>query len=340
MGRMLRRKLALVVLLVVTAMIVAGCGQPSGKQGETQSSGSTASGGQYEQIAVATASSGGAWYPIGAAMAEIINQAVENVEARVQTTGGGVENVKLVNDRDAELGITISYLAYNGYNGIEPYKEKMQNIRTLFSGLSTGVLQVVVPGNSPIRSLADLKGKKVAVGPAGGGALTVLNDIFKEYGFDFTAINPSYVSYEEGVTMMTDGHVDAAVVYAAIPTPAVKTLEASKQSFRMLSLEKETIQRLLAKYPYYVSVNIPKDVYGLENDVQVVGTPNIVIVNKDLPEDLVYRITKAFFEPANLEKIRTSHPSAKGLALDKAAQAVVPLHPGAEKFYREAGVLK
>ena len=126
------------------------------------------------ELAISTASSGGAWFPIGAGMAEVIKKSVPGVQARVQTTGGGVENVKLVHDGKTEMGITISYLAYNGYNGIDPYKSKMQNIRTLCSGLSTGVMQVVVPANSKIKSLADLKGKKVAVGPAGGGALTVL----------------------------------------------------------------------------------------------------------------------------------------------------------------------
>src|SRR5512137_1314781 len=132
------------------------------------------------ELAISTASSGGAWFPIGAGMAEVIKKSVPGVQARVQTTGGGVENVKLVHDGKTEVGITISYLAYNGYNGLNPYKSKMQNIRTLCSGLSTGVMQVVIPASSKINSLADLKGKKVAVGPAGGGALTVLNDIFQE----------------------------------------------------------------------------------------------------------------------------------------------------------------
>ena len=293
-----------------------------------------------QEIAISTASAGGAWYPIGAGMAEVIRKSVPGVQARVQTTGGGVENVKLVNDGKTEIGITISYLAYNGYHGVDPYKNKMQNIRTLCSGLSTGVMQVVVPAGSNIKSLADLKGKKVAVGPAGGGALTVLNDIFQEYGFKMSNITSSYVSYDEGVTMMTDGHIDAAVVYAALPTPAVKTLSTGPHSFRMLDLEENIQKRLLSKYPYYVPIKIPKDMYGTGSDIRVVGTPNIVIVYSKLSEELVYKLTKAFFEPKNLEIIHSSHPSAKALNLERAAVAAVPLHPGCEKFYREKGVLK
>ena len=291
-------------------------------------------------IAIATASAGGAWYPIGAGMAEVIKQSVKGIQARVQTTGGGVENVKMVHDGKVEIGITISYLAYNGYNGIDPYRSKLQNIRTLCSGLSTGVMQVVVPAGSRIKSMADLRGKKVAVGPAGGGALTVLNDTLQEYGFKMSNISPSYVSYDEGVTMMTDGHVDAAVVYAALPTPAVKTLSTGPHAFRMLDLEENIQKSLLSKYPYYVPVTIPKDMYKTGSDVKVVGTPNIVIAYSNLSDEVVYRIVKAFFEPANLEIIHNSHPSAKGLSLERAALAPVPLHPGAEKFYREKGVLK
>jgi uncharacterized protein len=292
------------------------------------------------EIAISTASSGGAWFPIGAGMAEVIKKSVPGVQARVQTTGGGVENVKLVHDGKTEVGITISYLAYNGYNGLNPYKSKMQNIRTLCSGLSTGVMQVVVPANSKIQSLRDLKGKKVSVGPAGGGALTVLNDIFQEYGFKMGDITPSYVAYDEGVTMMTDGHIDAAVVYAALPTPAVKTLATGPHPFRMLDLEENIQKTLLSKYPYYIPITIRKDIYGTPSDIRVVGTPNIVIVYSKLADDLVYKITKAFFEPANLEMIRNSHPSAKPLTLERAAVAAVPLHPGAEKFYKEKGMLK
>ncbi len=292
------------------------------------------------EIAISTAGSGGAWFPIGAGMAEVIKYSVKGVQARVQTTGGGVENIKLVNDGKTEIGITISYLAFNGYNGIDPFKTKYPNIRNLFSGLSTGVLQVVVPADSTIKTFADLKGKKVAVGPAGGGSITVINDIFKELGMRMRDITPSYVAFDEGVTMMTDGHVDAALIYAAVPTPAVKTLATSRHGFRMLDLDEKIQKSLLAKYPYYTPFTIKNDVYGTSTDIRVVGTPNIVVVYSKLSDDLVYRITKAFFEPKNLELIRNSHPSARGLTLQDAAVAAIPIHPGAEKFYREKGVLK
>ncbi len=163
----------------------------------------------------------------------------------------------------------------------------MENIRTLFSGLSVGVLQVLVPAKSPINSMADLKGKKVAVGAAGQGSLTVLNDIFNEYGFGFKDINPSYISYDEGITIMVDGHVDVAVAYAGLPTPTVKTLSVGSNPFRMIQFDEKLLNSLLQKYPYYTKVVIPKDMYKLPEDITTIGTINMVIVNKNLPEDIV-----------------------------------------------------
>lgn len=293
-----------------------------------------------KQIAISTAASGGAFYPIGAAMSEIINNSNIGIQARAQITGGAVENVKLVNDGTTELGITISYLAYNGYNGIDPYPSKMQNIRTLLSGLSTGVLQIVVLDESPIKKISDLKGKKVAVGPAGGGALTALNDVFKKYDMKFTDIKASYVSYDEGVTMLTDNSVDAAVVYASIPTPAVMTLAAGKKPFRLLAIEDDLLKKLLVECPYYVLVSIKSKTYGLPADVEALGTPNIVIVNKNLSDDQVYKILSAFFDQKNLDIIHNSQPSAKGLNLANAAKSSIPLHPGAEKYYKEKGIIQ
>jgi TRAP transporter TAXI family solute receptor len=144
-----------------------------------------------KNIAIGTASAGGAWYPIGAVIADIISQSSLGVQAITQTTGGGVENCKLVNNGDTELAITLGYLAYNAQNGLDPFPQKMNNISGLFGGLSTGVMQVVVNADSPIKTYQDLKGKKVAVGPAGGGAIITLQAALEAFGIKYSQIKPS-----------------------------------------------------------------------------------------------------------------------------------------------------
>lgn len=292
-------------------------------------------------IAIGTAASGGAWYPIGAVMSDIVSTSDLGISATVQTTGGGVENCKLTNTGDCELSITIGYLAYNAQNGLDPYVgNQMDNISCLFGGLSTGVMQVVLPGDSDVQSFADLAGKRVAVGPAGGGAITCLTACLEYEGVSYSDIVPTYVSYDEGVTMMTDGHVDAAIVYGGIPTSAVSTLVASNTSFRLLSLSAEMQAALLEEYTYFVPVTIPADMYSQPEDALTIGTPNIVIVSSDMPEDVVYDLCSLFFTDENLAKIQESQPSAKGLTIEKAAtETSIPLHPGAERFFREMGLL-
>lgn len=345
---------ALLAAAMMLSLLLAGCStsSPSGGNAanETGSPGSSQPGEQtkapetgktIKDIAIGTAASGGAWYPIGAVMSDIVSTSDLGISATVQTTGGGIENCKLTNNGDCELSITIGYLAYNAQNGIDPYEgARMDNISCLFGGLSTGVMQVVLPGNSSIQTFADLKGKKVAVGPAGGGAITCLSACLEYEGVSYSDITPTYVSYDEGVTMMTDGHVDAAIVYGGIPTSAVSTLVASNTDFRLLALTEEEQSAILEEYTYFVPVTIPADMYNQGEDVLTLGTPNIVIVSSDMPEDVVYDLCSLFFTDENLEKIHNSQPSAKGLTLEKAAtQTSIPLHPGAERFFQEKGLI-
>ena len=292
-------------------------------------------------ISLGSASSGGAWYSIGAGLTDLINTSDIGIQASLQTTGGSIENCKLVSKGSCEIGIAIGYHAYCAQNGEGAFEgAQMDNLTLLFSGLSVGVMQVIVNGNSPIASMADLQGKKVAVGPAGGGAITTLTACLKYYGVDYEEITPTYVSYDEGVTMMTDGNVDAAIVYAGIPTAAVSTLQAGGKDFRILSIPQEDQEAILSQYTYFSGVTIPASMYDLPEDVLTIGTTNVVMVNADMPDDLVYSILEVYFSDEGLEAIHNSQPSAKGLTLEKAAtNPAIPFHPGALKFYQDQGLI-
>lgn len=346
------KKFVAICMVLVFMFAMAGCGGNTDSDADGSKNESSAvqeeksdanAGGEkgYSDLSIGTAASGGAWYPIGAVMSDIISTSDLGISATVQTTGGGVENCKLTNNGDCELSITIGYLAYNAQQGIDPYEgAQMDNISCLFGGLSVGVMQVVVPGDSDIETFADLKGKKVAVGPAGGGAITCLSACLEYDGISYDDITPTYVNYDEGVTSMTDGHVDAAVVYGGIPTSAVSTLVASGASFRILSLTETSQEEILDEYSYFQGVTIPADMYSTDSDVITIGTPNIVIVNSDMSEDEVYDLCSLLLSDENIIRIQESQPSAKGLTLEKAAtETSIPLHPGAEKFFKEKGLI-
>lgn len=328
--------LTLIMLINIT---IVGCSTPKTETGgEKQKSQPEAASSKPKFLTIGTAPSGGAYYPIGITMADIITNKL-GIQTTAQVTGGAVENNTLIQTKKVDIAITQSSMAYAAYKSQDPYKEKCENINILFNGLSTGVFHVVVMKNSGINSMTDLKGKKVVMGPAGGGAINMAKDIWGEYGFGIEDVKATYVSYSDGISSLKDGKVDAVVVQSAPPASAIKELAATTKDFKLLSVEEDKKKKILEKYPYYAELKISKDMYGASEDATVIYVTNLVTVSKDLPEALVYDVTKAIFE--NLDKVKESNPAAKGVSLDTAAKNLpIPMHPGAAKYFKEKGALK
>lgn len=288
-------------------------------------------------LSIGTASIGGAFYPIGIAMADIITNKV-GIQTSAIVTGGAVENNTLIENKSVDIAITMGFMAYNAANGFAPYTKKMPNVNVLFSGLSKGVFQIVVGKNSSIKKIEDLKGKKVALGPAGGGAIAVANDIFAFYGLTSKDFKAVYISYEQAADALTDGNIDAIVVQSAAPAPAIMNLTATKKPIRLLSIDDTTLSKILKTATYYSKEVLPKSMYGTDEDVVTVFTSLVVVVDKSMSEDLAYRITKAMFD--NIDVIKKSHPSAVDVSLDLAVEALpADMHPGAIKYFKEKGKL-
>lgn len=333
---MKKKSLSIVIaVLLIISLALTGCtssNQESSDTGKTEEAPK-----KPKFLTIGTAGTGGAYYPIGIAMADIITNTLD-IQTTAKVTGGAVENNNLAENKEVEIAITQGPMAFAAVNGTDPYNKKCENVRAIFTGLTTGVFHVVVRNDGDINSVADLKGKKVAMGPAGGGVVNVVKDIFSEYGFTIDDIETTYISYSEGIDALKDNNVDAAIVQAASPAPAIKQLAATSSNFKIISLEDEKRSKILEKYPYYSEITLDKDMYGTDSDIKTIYLSNMVVVNKDLSEELVYDITKALFE--NIDKIKNSHPAAKGFSVEKAVKGIpIELHPGAEKYYKEKGVL-
>ena len=287
-------------------------------------------------LTIGTAGAGGAWYPIGIAMADIVTNKV-GVQTSAQITGGAIENCILINNGGNDIAITLSPLAYFARNGMPPYKSKLENVLGHFSGLSKGTFQVVVNKSSSIRSFKDLKGKRVSLGPAGGGAITLFSDLIKVYGFDEKQFKLVYTSYEQSADALSDGNIDAIAISSPAPTPALIQLAATKKPIRFLSIEDTMMAALVKKNPYMVPITLPKEMYKTDEPVKSFYAPIVVIVRKDLDAELVYRITKAFFD--NVATIKASHPTVADMDLASAVQGMpIPYHPGALKYFAEKGL--
>lgn len=339
------KKLLATVLSAALCLSVAACGT-SGSSSQAASGSAAASGSETAAsaaaelpkfITIGTGGTGAAFYPIGVAMADILTNDL-GVEATAQVTGGALENLQLVQDGTVDLGITMGNSAQSAYEGTDDYEgTPYTNVSALFGGLSKGYFQVVVLDESPIESMNDLVGKKVCMGPAGNGAIAVAATIWEACGFSIDDVQTTYLSYDDGITQLTDGNCDAVVVQAAIPSSAIQELAASGKSFRFIPVDEDVAQTLCDEYQYFTYDTLSASVYGNEKDVQTMVINNMVVVRADLPEDTVYQITKSLFE--NLDTIKESHNAAAGLTLEGAVRTSIPMHPGAEKYFTEIGAM-
>lgn len=287
-------------------------------------------------LEVATAGTGGAYYPIGIAMADILTSELNTI-ATAQVTGGAVANVQLVQEGAAAIALTQSASAFNGFQGNAPFDAPKDRVRALFGSLTRGVFQIAVREGSGIETLADLPGKRVGLGPAGGSGIELATYVFEAAGFTINDVRASFTAYDEAATALGDGNLDALVVQTAIPNPALAQLEATGKSFFLLDIPDEVRNAVNEAHPYFALMNVPVGAYGSTKEVATLYGANMVIVDRDLSEEAVYLITKALFE--NIDAIRASHPAARGVTLEDAINVPIELHPGAARYFREVGVL-
>ena len=336
-----RRDFLKVAAVAGAAGLMTACGGSSSASTSASSvAGSAAAAGASipKFMTVGTGATGGAYYPIGVALAEIMTNNL-GTQATAQVTGGSLENLQLINEGTCDIGIVQGNNMMDAYEGTGDYTgNAYTNIAALFGGLSKGYFQVVVLENSPIKSMGDLVGKKVIMGPAGNGAIAVANTIWSKYGFSTNDITATYVAYDDGISQLEDGNCDAVVIQTAIPASAIQQLAAGGKGYRLIPVDKDKADELCNEYGYFGYGTIKTTVYdNLPEDVDTMYISNMVAVRADLDEELVYEMTKAFFE--NIDTIKNSHKAASGLTLEGAVKVSIPMHPGAERYFKEIGAM-
>ena len=340
------KKIVTIMMVLMLVFSLMGCSQSADTSGKTETNNTLSDTEQDDSkveaqtnkfYSIGTAGTGGAYYPIGITIAKILTNNL-GIQTSAEVTGGAAENNLLINDGTVQLAITQGPMANAALTGSAPYEAPNENVATLFNGLSRGVFHVVVMGDSNINSFADLKGKKIAMGPAGGGAINVALDILSFYDITMDDIEPTFLAYSEGVDALKDGNVDAAIIQSAAPASAITQLAATTKEFKIISIEDDILEQVLDKFSYYSSMEIPASMYGNNSDATVIYLSNMLVVSLELSEDEVYQMTKAIFE--NMDKVKESHPAASGLTLEGAVDRIpVPFHPGAEKYFRERGLI-
>jgi hypothetical protein len=290
-------------------------------------------------LIMATGGTSGTYYSFGGAICQIYNTKLENMNVTAQSTGASKENIRLVGSKEAELAIVQNDVLDYAYNGIELFNgEKVQNIRTV-AVLYPEIIQIVVSPDSGINSIADMKGKRISVGDAGSGVEANAKQILEAYGMTFDDIQASHLSFSESASAFKDKQLDGFFVTAGSPNPAIQEITAL-QSIKLLAVDDATADKLIEKYPFYTKYSISKETYkGMESDTNTLAVMATLIAGSELGEDVVYKLTKALFEYQ--AELASAHAKGNEMRLATAVQGVsVPFHPGAEKYYKEKGLLE
>ncbi len=330
---MSRKSLSIMLVLVLVVSMLAGCGEKA-----PATTGGTDSG-KDAFISIATGGTAGTYFPLGAAIAKIYNENIPGITANAQSTGASVENVGLVSKGETELAFIQSDITFYAYTGTESFadKGKVENIRGL-AMLYPEVIQIIATKSSGIKTIEDLKGKKVAIGAPGSGTEANARQILAAHGMTYDDLaKADFLSFAEAADQLKSKQVDAAFVTAGLPTSAV-TEVATTADVVIVSMEKSKIVELNAEFPFYTEVVIPADTYkGQTTDIVATAVMAMLVVPQELDEELAYNMTKQLFEQRQV--IIDTHDRGNDIKLETAIVGMpIELHPGAKRYYDEKGI--
>lgn len=284
---------------------------------------------------------GGNWYPLGAKLMEIVGTGLDRVVTS-NAPGGGGANVQDINRGDAEIGFSYGHTVFRAFSGVDRSGKEHPNLRFVAT-LYPAALQTAVPADSDIHSYFDLQDRNISPGKARWSGFEAMELLFSYYGFGVDDVRANggtvhHVSYSDSVALMRDGHIDAFSGLTSVPQASFIDLNFSV-GIRFLPVEDDVRTRFLAENPGYVDSVIPQEAYEDQSgDVPTVGATTVLIVHKDVPEEVVYGVTRLLWEHhADLAAVSPTWRHAR--REDALQGAIIPLHPGAERYYTEHGLL-
>jgi TRAP transporter TAXI family solute receptor len=291
-------------------------------------------------VRMITGPAGGSWYPYGAKMMELMGKQIAGISTS-SGPGGGVGNVRNVDKGKAELGWTFGNTAYDGYNGRSKFKKATTNVR-FFAHLYPAPLQVAVPAKSNIRSFTDLKDKRLSPGKLTFSGNIAFEKLLGLYGITYAQVKRNggtihRVGYKDSVALMKDGHIDAFVGMTTAPNASYIALDFSP-GIRFLEVSDRIADRYVKDNPGFTKAVVRKGTYkNLDRDVRMIAAPTVLIINKNVTNDLAYRMAKVLWDShPDLVKVN-AYWKIVNLA-DAVSSAAIPVHPGAAKYYKEKGV--
>ncbi len=294
---------------------------------------------QQQFINILTGGQAGVYYPLGVALSQIYGKALPDSKATVQATKASVENLNLLQQGRGEIALTLGDSLSDAWKGVEDagFKTKLDRLRTV-AGVYSNYIQIVASADSGIRTLADLKGKRISVGAPRSGTELNARAILRAAGLtyaDFAKVE--YLSFAESVELMKNRQLDVTLQSAGLGVASIRDL-ATAIKIVVVPIPAEVVAKV--GDAAYTAGTIPANTYtGQTEAVPTATIKNFLVTHAGVPDNVVYAMTKSMFD--NLDTLVAAHSAAKGIVRDEAIKSLpVPLHPGAERYYREVGLLK
>lgn len=324
----MKKSLALTMILLVVLGSMAGCGNANSNDGAKRD--------QY--LSIGTGSVMGVYYPLGGAIASLITDQIDGYNCAAESTGGAVENATLIIDGSLDLGFVAASTLYDAQNGLNSFEGKdTDKCLAVFSFFPEAVQ--ILSTDENIRTIPDLKGKRIAVGQSGSGTETMARDILSLYDMTYDDIEADYLGFGDATSGLKDNTIDAAFTWAGIPTASVMELGAT-HGISMITFSDEELDELMQRFSYCVPTTITKEHYpSLYEEAQTFSIPAIICCSADMPDEFVYDLLNTVFD--NLDILEQTHERGGDLSLETALDGLsgAKLHPGAEKFFQEKGLL-
>lgn len=305
---------------------------------------------------IGTGSAGGTYFPIGGIIANAIsnppgsracdeggNCGVEGLVAIAQSTNASAHNVTAIQAGQMEAGLSGAATLYFAYHGKEKFEGQPKEDLRIIANLYPEDLHLVLPSGDSLNGLSDLEGKRVGIAQAGSGTQIAVELILGAHGITRDNIDEAELNNSQSAERLADGQLDAYFYAAGTPVSAMIQLDSTK-GMELYSFTDEEVAKANEVVPYYVPSTIASNVYpGVQYDVSTVAVNGILVTSAQQDEELIYKITKALWSDTARNLLDNGHAKGKVITLETALDGIqglnVPLHPGAERFYKEAGLL-
>ncbi|TQR12935.1 TAXI family TRAP transporter solute-binding subunit [Psychrobacillus soli] len=314
------------IISIIALFILSACGSDdnstSGDSGKKKE--------DYKFLSILTGGVQGTYYPLGGTFADLISKET-GIKTTAEVSQASAANMTALQEGTQEIAFVQTDIAYYATEGKFMFEDNKIDTISALGSLYPETVQLVTTDKTGIKSFADLKGKKISVGAPGSGTYANAEQLLEIHGITMDDIEPQNLDFGESQDSLQAGQIDAAFITAGTPTGAVEALNAVANVL-IIPVEDAKADELIGKYPYYAKDVVPSGTYGLTEDVPTVSVGAMLAVANELPEDLVYEMTKAIYENA----ASITHPKGQFIKAETGLDGIgIPVHPGAQKYFDE-----